>query len=109
MSPAWRLLILAAVAFALPASARAQSPSPTLPSDTLEANFAPRSAPGPVPELAPSLPSDTLDVRAPAYPDSASGELQRDWDQEDDAEPWRNDESHEEDDGRMQALEFKLG
>jgi hypothetical protein len=41
------------------------SPSPTLPSDTLEANYAPRSAPGPMPELAPTLPSDTLDATAP--------------------------------------------
>ena len=41
------------------------SPSPTLPSDTLEANYAPRSAPGPTPELAPSLPSDTLDATVP--------------------------------------------
>jgi hypothetical protein len=43
----------------------ALSPSPTLPSDTLEANYAPRSAPGPMPELAPTLPSDTLDATAP--------------------------------------------
>jgi hypothetical protein len=41
------------------------SPSPTLPSDTLEANYAPRSEPGPMPELAPTLPSDTLDATAP--------------------------------------------
>ncbi len=39
--------------------------SPTLPSDTLEANYAPRSAAGPTPELAPTLPSDTLDATAP--------------------------------------------
>jgi len=39
--------------------------SPTLPSDTLEANYAPRSVPGPMPELAPTLPSDTLDATAP--------------------------------------------
>jgi len=43
----------------------ASSPSPTLPSDTLEANYAPRSAAGPMPELAPSLPSDTLDATQP--------------------------------------------
>lgn len=39
--------------------------SPTLPSDTLEANYGPRSAPGPTPELAPSLPSDTLEATEP--------------------------------------------
>jgi hypothetical protein len=53
-------MILAAGLMALPAAAAAQSASPTLPSDTLEANFAPRSVPGPTPELAPTLPSDTL-------------------------------------------------
>jgi hypothetical protein len=41
-------------------------PSPTLPSDTLQANYAPPSAPGPMPELAPALPSDTLDATEPA-------------------------------------------
>jgi hypothetical protein len=41
------------------------SPSPTLPSDTLDANYAPRSLPGPMPELAPTLPSDTLEATAP--------------------------------------------
>ena len=41
------------------------SPSPTLPSDTLEANYAPRTAAGPTPELAPSLPSDTLEATEP--------------------------------------------
>jgi hypothetical protein len=40
-------------------------PSPTLPSDTLEANYAPRSAPGPMPQLAPALPSDTLEATQP--------------------------------------------
>lgn len=40
-------------------------PSPTLPSDTLEANYAPRSVPGPMPELAPALPSDTLEAAQP--------------------------------------------
>jgi len=103
------LLLVAALAF--PTLAGAQSASPTLPSDTLEANFAPRSEPGPVPELAPSLPSDTLDVRAPViYPDSLSGEMRRDEDQNGDGEPWRYDgDDAEEDDVRRQALEFKLG
>jgi hypothetical protein len=41
------------------------SPSPTLPSDTLEANFAPRSSAGPMPDLAPTLPSDTLEATEP--------------------------------------------
>ena len=62
------------------------SPSPTLPSDTLQANYAPRSAVGPMPELAPSLPSDTLKVTQPADPapsdslgsDSSSSQVQPD-------------------------------
>lgn len=58
MSTASRFLLPVLLAAALPATARAQAP--TLPSDTLQANFAPRSAPGPMPEVAPSLPSDTL-------------------------------------------------
>jgi hypothetical protein len=40
-------------------------PSPTLPSDTLEANYAPRSGVGPIPERAPTLPGDTLDATQP--------------------------------------------
>ena len=111
MSLASRLLLLAAAALALPATTLAQSASPTLPSDTLEANFAPRSESGPVPELAPSLPSDTLDVGAPlTYPDSTSGEMRQDWDQNEDAEPWRHEENgDDQEDGPLQALEFKLG
>ena len=59
-------LLLAAVAGAAGAQA------PTLPSDTLKANFGPPSRPGPHPGLAPTLPSDTLDVApAPAPPDGA--------------------------------------
>jgi hypothetical protein len=46
--------------------------APTLPSDTLQANYAPRSAPGPTPEIAPSLPSDTLEATPPNKPDSAT-------------------------------------
>jgi hypothetical protein len=49
----------------LAAQAGTTLPSPTLPSDTLEANYAPRSLPGPMPELAPTLPSDTLDATQP--------------------------------------------
>jgi hypothetical protein len=58
------LLLLGAETLA--AQARTTLPSPTLPSDTLEANYAPRSAPGPMPELAPTLPSDTLGAAEPA-------------------------------------------
>ncbi|HEX3235854.1 MAG TPA: hypothetical protein VHR41_16775 [Gemmatimonadales bacterium] len=45
--------------------------APTLPSDTLQANYAPRSRSGPTPELAPTLPSDTLQATPPSAPDSA--------------------------------------
>ena len=68
--------LLAATAGTVAAQTTALSPSPTLPSDTLEANYAPPSAPGPTPELAPSLPSDTLAATQPAdsFPaDSVSG------------------------------------
>ena len=57
-------LLLGAVG-TLAAQSTALSPSPTLPSDTLEANYAPRSQAGPTPELSPTLPSDTLDATAP--------------------------------------------
>jgi hypothetical protein len=58
--------LLVAGAPALLAQAASVSPSPTLPSDTLEANYAPRTnVPGPMPETAPSLPSDTLDLSEP--------------------------------------------
>jgi hypothetical protein len=46
-------------------SSTASAQAPTLPSDTLEANFAPPSALAPNPELAPSLPTDTIRVGAP--------------------------------------------
>lgn len=65
MSPVVRLPLLAAALLLVPAIASAQSLSPTLPSDTLEANFAPRSSAGPTPELAPTLPSDTLRLDEP--------------------------------------------
>lgn len=68
--------LLAATAGTIAAQTTALSPSPTLPSDTLEANYAPPSAPGPMPELAPSLPSDTLEATQPAdsFPaDSVNG------------------------------------
>jgi hypothetical protein len=59
------LSLLCSTAGTLAAQATVTSPSPTLPSDTLEANFAPPMAAGPMPELAPSLPSDTLDATQP--------------------------------------------
>ena len=58
-------VLLIAVASTLAAQSRQLSPSPTLPSDTLQANYGPKSAVGPMPELAPSLPSDTLKRNAP--------------------------------------------
>jgi len=44
---------------ASPAAAQA----PTLPSDTLEANYGPPSTIAPNPEMAPSLPSDTMPIK----------------------------------------------
>jgi len=46
-------------------SAQTSSSSPTLPSDTLQANYAPKSSVAPSPELAPTLPSDTLEATSP--------------------------------------------
>jgi len=72
MSPVTRATALALVLLAgIPllgfrsTTASAQAPAPTLPSDTLEANYGPPSAAAPNPELAPSLPSDTIRVGAP--------------------------------------------
>lgn len=69
MLPHIRIPLLAALllgaAGTLAAQSTTLSPSPTLPSDTLEANFAPRSSAGPMPELAPTLPSDTLEATEP--------------------------------------------
>ena len=91
MSSFARLIVFAALA--VPATAAAQSPSPTLPSDTLEANFAPKSSSGPAPELAPSLPSDTLDAgKQDVAPDSGSEEMRRDRDQDEPGQPWKEDE-----------------
>lgn len=76
MSPAIRislaLALLVPVARTLSAQASAL-PSPTLPSDTLQANYAPRAAPGPMPDLAPTLPSDTLQATQPvdSFPNEA--------------------------------------
>ncbi|HEY8257274.1 MAG TPA: hypothetical protein VIG08_06420 [Gemmatimonadales bacterium] len=43
----------------------AAAQAPTLPSDTLQANYAPPSQIAPNPELAPSLPSDTMPIKNP--------------------------------------------
>ncbi len=53
-------------------------PVPTLPSDTLEANYAPRTVPAPTPELAPSLPGDTLEATEPvdSFPTDPFGDVQ---------------------------------
>jgi hypothetical protein len=68
------LLVVASLLGGVRALYGQAAPSPTLPSDTLEANYAPRSGPGPTPELAPSLPSDTLDATVPRAPDSVPQE-----------------------------------
>lgn len=69
MLPHIRIPLLAALLLGATGTLAAQSttlsPSPTLPSDTLEANFAPRSSAGPMPDLAPTLPSDTLEATEP--------------------------------------------
>ena len=69
MLPHIRIPLLAALllgaAGTLAAQSTTLSPSPTLPSDTLQANFAPRSSAGPMPDLAPTLPSDTLQATEP--------------------------------------------
>jgi hypothetical protein len=49
----------------LTAQSTSLSPSPTLPSDTLEANYGPRSEAGPMPDVSPTLPSDTLEATQP--------------------------------------------
>jgi hypothetical protein len=53
-------VLLAAAAQSLAAQTGALPPSPTYPSDTLQANYGPRSQVAPSPELSPTLPSDTL-------------------------------------------------
>jgi hypothetical protein len=68
MPVALRSLLLVASSLAGVGALQAQA-APTLPSDTLQANYAPRSAPGPTPELAPSLPSDTLEASHPSKSD----------------------------------------
>ena len=68
LSPFLVTALLAVTTGRLASQTSALSPSPTLPSDTLEADYGPPSAVGPMPELAPSLPSDTL--KAKQRPDS---------------------------------------
>jgi hypothetical protein len=64
--PVLRAIPLLLAALLLPPALSAQaSLSPTLPSDTLQADYAPRTAPAPTPELAPTLPSDTLQATLP--------------------------------------------
>jgi hypothetical protein len=64
---AWLVPVLFAAA-----AGTAGAQAPTLPSDTLEADFGPPSRLGPHPELAPTLPSDTLYVvPGPPPPDGA--------------------------------------
>lgn len=70
MSPVTRAVALASLLLAgLPLlggrGTTAAAQAPTLPSDTLEANYGPPSDVAPTPELAPSLPTDTLYLRAP--------------------------------------------
>jgi hypothetical protein len=74
MSVALRSLLVVASSLAGFGALQAQA-APTLPSDTLQANYAPRSAPGPEPELAPSLPSDTLEAVRPTKADSGRREV----------------------------------
>jgi len=68
VSPAIRISLALALLVPAARTLAAQSatvPSPTLPSDTLQANYAPRSLPAPMPERAPTLPSDTLQATQP--------------------------------------------
>jgi hypothetical protein len=61
------------LALVVGAAGAAAAQAPTLPSDTLEANFAPRATPRPAPEAAPSLPSDTLEAAPPPSAPDPSG------------------------------------
>jgi hypothetical protein len=67
--PSIRIPLLASLLLGAVGTLAAQStdlsPSPTLPSDTLEANYAPRSQAGPTPDRSPTLPSDTLEATQP--------------------------------------------
>jgi hypothetical protein len=68
MSPVTRavacaVVLLAAVPVLGLHGTTALAQAPTLPSDTLEANYGPPSTIAPNPELAPSLPSDTMPIK----------------------------------------------
>jgi len=64
---AWLVPVLVA---AMAGTAAAQAP--TLPSDTLPANFAPHFRLGPVPQRGPAMPGDPLEgVPEPSRPDGA--------------------------------------
>lgn len=69
MFPSIRIPLLASLLLGAVGTLAAQSaelsPSPTLPSDTLEANYGPRSQAGPTPDRSPTLPSDTLEATQP--------------------------------------------
>lgn len=68
MSPVTRTItavMLAGLPLLGARASAAWAQAPTLPSDTLEANYAPASALAPMPEKAPSLPSDTIRIGAP--------------------------------------------
>ncbi len=71
------VILLAAVPLLGSRTSSASAQAPTLPSDTLEANFAPPSELAPMPELAPSLPSDTIYVGPPyeSYDSTATDSL----------------------------------
>ena len=85
-TPLLACLCLAA-AGTLAAQSTALSPSPTLPSDTLEANYAPRSEAGPTPEFSPTLPSDTLEATQPVDSFPTDPFLDDSMPAEDDSEP----------------------
>ena len=65
--------LVSALVVAMAGTAVAQAP--TLPNDSLHANFAPRFWLEPDPERAPAAPGDTLEaVPGPAWPDAFFGE-----------------------------------
>ena len=64
MFPATRSALAAILVLAGPGALAAQG-APTLPSDTLVANYGPHGAPAPTPSLSPTLPSDTLAATQP--------------------------------------------
>jgi hypothetical protein len=92
-------VLLLGAAGTLAAQSTTLSPSPTLPSDTLEANFAPRSSAGPMPDVSPTLPSDTLEATQPvdSFPtepfleDTTSGAANSQGQYQPDTSPTRGD------------------